>query len=95
MDPKILKEKKKSLYFFQCFLDFLCPFKKKVNICLSNFIHMFTCNSYKYKYFLFHLNMLRLFQKINIFFFFKIKLVSNKKKSFKYIIQRFNPHLFS
>jgi len=49
--------------------------------------------SYKCKYVLFHLNMLKLFQKINIFFSFEIKLVSNKNFSLKYLIQGFNPHL--
>jgi hypothetical protein len=43
---------------------------------------------------LFHLNMLRLFQEI-IIFFFEIKLVSNKNVSLKYLIQGFNPHLLS
>jgi hypothetical protein len=50
--------------------------------------------SYKCKYVLFHLNMLRLFQKINMLFFFEIKLVFNKNFSVKYLIQGFNPHLF-
>jgi len=36
--------------------------------------------SYKCKYVLFHLNILRLFQEINMFLlFFEIKLVFNKK----------------
>jgi hypothetical protein len=34
--------------------------------------------SYKYKYVLFDLNMLRLFQEINTFYFSEIKLVFNK-----------------
>jgi len=52
--------------------------------------------SYKCNYVLFHLNMLRLFQEINMFFvFFEIKLVSNKNFSLKYLIQGFNPHLLS
>jgi hypothetical protein len=37
--------------------------------------------------------MLKLFQKINMFIFFEIKLVSNKIFSLKYLIQEFNPHL--
>jgi len=37
--------------------------------------------------------MLRLFQEINMFFFFETKLVSNKNFSFKYLIQGSNPHL--
>jgi len=41
-------------------------------------MHMFKCISYKYTYVLFHLNMLRLFQNINILFCFEIKLVFKK-----------------
>jgi hypothetical protein len=37
--------------------------------------------------------MLRLFQKINMFFLVEIKLVFNKNFFFKYLIQGFNPHL--
>jgi hypothetical protein len=52
--------------------------------------------SFKCKYVLFHLGMLRLFQKINMFFFWvKIKLVSNNNFSFKYSVQGLNPHLLS
>ncbi len=49
----------------------------------------------KCKYVLYHLNMLKLFQEINMFFCFESKLVSNKNFSLKYLIQGFNPHLFS
>ncbi len=38
---------------------------------------------------------MRLFQEINMFFFFDIKLVSNKKIPLKYLIQGFSPHLLS
>jgi len=38
---------------------------------------------------------IRLFQKINILFFFEIKVVSNKDFSLKYLIQAFNFHLLS
>jgi hypothetical protein len=34
--------------------------------------------------------MLKLFQKINMFIFFEIKLVSNENFSLKYLIQEFN-----
>ncbi len=57
MDPKILKEKQISL-FFQCLLESLCHFPKKINLCVFPI-------SYKCKYVLFHLNMLKLFQEIN------------------------------
>jgi hypothetical protein len=43
MDLKILKDKQISL-FFSMFLESLCPFKKIEYLCLSNFIHMFTCH---------------------------------------------------
>ncbi len=58
----------------------LYPFKKQLNLCVFPI-------SYKYKYVLFHLNMLKLFQEINMFFSFEIKLVSNKNFSLKYLIQ--------
>jgi hypothetical protein len=76
-------------------LKFLCPFQKNffLNICV--FPISYTCLhviSYKCKYVLFHLNMLKLFQEINMFFFFfDIKLASNKNFSFK----RLNLHLLS
>jgi hypothetical protein len=69
MDPKILKEKQISL-FWQCLLESLCPFKKKLNHCV--FLISYTCLhaiSNKCQYVLFHLNMLKLFQEINIYFF--------------------------
>jgi hypothetical protein len=72
MDPKISKEEQISL-FFQCFLESLCPFKKNLNLYV--FPISYTCLhviSYKRKLVVFHLNMLRLFQKINIFFPFKL-----------------------
>jgi hypothetical protein len=86
MDPKISK-KYKSLYFFQCLLESLCLFKKN-----SNNLCVFPI-SYKCKYVLFHLNMLRLFQEINMFFSFEIKLDFTKNVSLKYLIQGFNPRL--
>jgi hypothetical protein len=51
---------------------FFVSFQKKIEfLCLFNLIQM---------YVLFHLNILILFQEINmIFFSFKIELVSNKK----------------
>ncbi len=61
MDPKILKEKQNSLYFFQCLLESLCPLKKTLNHCVVPIsytsLHVI---SYKCKYVLLHLNMLRL-----------------------------------
>ncbi len=65
-----LSKKKQYFYFFQCLLD-LCVFSNfKKNLCI--FPIPYTCLhviSYKCKYVLFHLNMLRLFQDINMFFF--------------------------
>jgi hypothetical protein len=87
MDPKILKEK--QIYFFFNVFWNLCVFLNFfLNLCVFSI-------SYKCKYVLFHLNMLRLFQEINMFIFFEIKLVSNKKFFLKHLIQRFNPHLFN
>jgi hypothetical protein len=39
-------ERERIFLFFQCLLESLCPFKKKKpeSLCLSNFIHIFTCN---------------------------------------------------
>jgi hypothetical protein len=63
------QKRNKSFYFFQCLLESLYTFKK-----IESFVFpiSYTCLhviSYKCKYVLFHLNMLRLFQKINMFFF--------------------------
>jgi len=79
MDLKISKEKQIFL-FFSMFFGIFVSFKKKIeSLCLFNFMHMFTCDFIQYKYVLFHLNMLRLFQDINILiFFFEIKLVFKK-----------------
>jgi hypothetical protein len=70
--------------------------KKDLNLCVFSIsytsLHVIPC---KCKYVLFHLNMLRLFQEINISFFFEIKLVSNKNFSLELGIQGFNPHLLS
>ncbi len=66
MDPRYQK-RNKALYFYLMSFGIFVSFQKKVeSLCLSNFIHMFT---YKCKYVLFQLNMLRLFQEINMFFF--------------------------
>ncbi len=64
MSLLILRYQQKNKYFnfFQCLLESLCPFKNKFE-CL----HVV---SYKCKYLLFHLDMLKLFQKINILFIF-------------------------
>jgi hypothetical protein len=89
------REKKKTRYCFQCLLESLCLFKK-IKLNFSVFPISYTrlhVISYKCKYVLFHLNMLRLFQKINIFV--EIKLIFNKNFSFKYLIQGFNLHLLS
>jgi hypothetical protein len=94
IDLKIWK-KNKSSFFFNVFWNFFVLSKKHLNRCV--FPISYICLhviSYKSKCVLFHLNMLRLFQEINILFFFEIKLVSNKNVSFKYIIQGFNSHLF-
>jgi len=87
MDPKILKKKQISLFFSNIFWNLCVLSKKKLN-------HYVSPISYRYKYVLFHLNMSKLFQEINIFFS-EIKLVFNKKISLKYLIQGFIPHLFS
>jgi hypothetical protein len=86
MVPKVSKEKQISLIFSMSFEIFVSFQKKFTSLCLSNFIHMFNVISYKCKYVLFHLNMLRLFQQINMLFFFEIKLVSNKFFSLKCLI---------
>jgi hypothetical protein len=78
MDLKILKEKTNLFIFFNVFWN-LCVFPISYT-----YLHVI---SYKCKYVLFHLNMLRLFQEINAFFFFEVKLVFNKKLSLKYLIQ--------
>jgi hypothetical protein len=81
----MISKKKQISFFFSNVVWNLCVFSKKKNIlCLFNFIQ---------KYVLFQLNMLRLFQEINMFFFFEIKIVFNKNFSLKYLIQGFNPHL--
>jgi hypothetical protein len=93
-DPTISKEKQICL-FFQCLLESLCPFIKYLHHCV--FLISYTCLhviSYKRKYVLFHLNMLKLFKRLTCFFF-EIKLFFNKKISLKYLIERFNPHLLS
>jgi hypothetical protein len=80
MDLKILKEKQIYLFFSTFFGIFVSFQKKNLNHCV--FPISYTCLhviSYKFKYVLFHLNMLKLFQEINMLFFFEIKLVSNKK----------------
>jgi hypothetical protein len=68
-----------DLYFFSMFFGIYVSFQKKLNICVFPIsykcLHVISC---KCKYVLFHLNMLRLFQEINILFFFEIKLVFNK-----------------
>jgi hypothetical protein len=93
MDPKILKEKQISLFFsmsFGIFVFFSNTFLNLSVFPMSTCLHVI---SYKCKHVLFHLNMLRLFQEINILFFFEIKLVSNNNFSLKYLIQGFYSHL--
>ncbi len=71
MDLKVLKEKQISLFFSIFFGIFVSFQKKKLNLCV--FPSPYTCLyviSYKCKYVLFHLNMLILFQKINMFSLF-------------------------
>jgi hypothetical protein len=79
MDLKILKE---SIYIYN-FIFYFILFNIFQNLCvLSNiFLNLcvfpisYTCLqviSYKCKYVLFHLNMLRLFQEINMFFSLKL-----------------------
>ncbi len=69
MDLKISKEKKRKREkkVIQCLLESLCPFKKELEFfCVFpiSYTHKHVI-SYKCKYVLFHLNMLRLFQEIN------------------------------
>jgi len=71
MDPKISKEKQIFLFFFNVFFWNLCVLSKKNKKNLCVFPISYTCLhvfSDKYKYVLFHLNMLRLFLEISIFF---------------------------
>ncbi len=87
MDPKILKGK--QIFFFSMSFGIFVSFQIFFwNLCVFSI-------SYKHKYVLFYLNMLRLFQEINMLIFFEIKLVSNRKFFLKYLIQGFNPHLFN
>jgi hypothetical protein len=68
MDPKITKEKQ-IFFFLPMSFGIFVSFQKKLNFCV--FPISYTCLhviSYKCKHVLFHLNMLRLFQKIKIFF---------------------------
>ncbi len=44
MNLKISKEKQIFLFFSMFFGIFVSLKKKKESLCLSNFIHMFTCN---------------------------------------------------
>jgi hypothetical protein len=76
-------------------LEFLCPLKKYLNLCV--FPISYTCLhviSYKCECVI-SFEYVRLFQETNMFFFFDIKLVSNKNLSLKYLIQILNPHLLS
>jgi hypothetical protein len=73
MDLKISKDKQISLFFSMSFGIFV-SFQKKNWILMSfpipyTFFHVI---SYKCKYVLFHLNMLRLFQDINILFVLRL-----------------------
>jgi len=87
IDPKVSKGKEISLLFSVSFGIF---------VSFRFFIKIFVFSiSYKCKYVLFHLNMLKLFQDINMFLKNQIKLVFNKNFSLKYLIQGFNPHLLS
>jgi hypothetical protein len=87
MNLKISKEKQTSLFFSMSFGIFVSFQKKIESLCLSNFIHMFTCViSFEY---------VEIISKDLTFFFFEIKLISKKIFTVNYLIQRFNPHLFS
>jgi hypothetical protein len=70
MDPKLSKEKQVSRNFFNVFWKLYVLSKKKIWIFVSFqfHTHILQVISYKRKYVLLHLNMLRLFQKINILF---------------------------
>jgi hypothetical protein len=94
MDSKILKEKKVFFFFSMSCKNFV-SFPKKLNLFV--FLISYTCLHvifYKCEHVLFCLNMLKnIFKRLT--FFFEIKLIFNKKISFIYLIQKFNPHLFS
>ncbi len=71
MDPKILKEKQISFFFSMSFGIFVSFQKNLLNLYV--FPISYTCLhviSYQCEYVCFHLNMLRLFQEIKMFFFF-------------------------
>jgi hypothetical protein len=76
MDPKISKEKQISLFFSMSFEIFVSQNKFESLSFQYMCLHVISYNS---KYVLFHLNMLRLFQEIIMFFFFEIKLIFKKK----------------
>jgi hypothetical protein len=75
----ILRYRKKKIFvFFSMSFGIFVSFQKR-NLSFCVFPISYTCLhviSYKCKYVLLYLNMLRLFQKINVYFiFFGIKLV--------------------
>ncbi len=73
IDPKLSKEKQISIFFSMSFGIFVSFQKKKLSLCV--FSISYTCLyviSYKCKYVLLHLNMLTLFQKINMFLYLKL-----------------------
>lgn len=77
--------------------NFILFFNVFWNLCIlsKNKFECLRVISYKWKYVLFDLDMLKLFQKIDILFYFEIKLIFNKNFSLKYLIQGCNPHLLS
>jgi len=68
MDPMISKEKQISS-FFQCLLESLCPFQKKIGIVFCVFSMSNTCLhviSYKCKHVLFHFEYVEIISKDNL-----------------------------
>jgi len=85
------QKKNKSLYFFKK-IGIFVSFQKQIIFFLSFPISYTSLHviSYNCKYVLFHLNMLRLFQEINMFFSLKLNqfLIKN---SLENLIPTFNP----
>jgi hypothetical protein len=90
------QKRNKSLYFVNVFCN-LCVLLNYFfeYLCLSNFIHMFTCNFIQTWICVISFEYVEIISRDSHFFSFEIKLVSNKKFSLKYLIQGFNPHLLS
>jgi hypothetical protein len=90
------QKRNKPLYFFNVFCNVCVLSKKKIEyLCLSNFIHMFTCNFIQMWICVISFEYVEIISRDSLFVSFEIKLVFNKNLSLKYLIQGFNPHLLS